>query len=171
MSRAENTFMSLWPCPARAPTPRIATTVNVRTVRMTASFEEWISHPSPTGEDDESSGVRALRLIHTGHAAEADRDPVPGVDRGHSPRQVRELPLGELPPRLSEQGIADALADARDGLGPGQCRPLPVGEEGRLAPGVQRVDPLLRLPRRPGVLRVHVDAIGAAVDLRRPDLD
>src|SRR3954469_16825570 len=141
--------LGTWSFPATTPTLRIAPTVTARIVRMTASFEMDVLTPGPTGEDDESSGARALRLIHAGHAAEADRDPVPGVDRGHRPRHVRELLLGEMPARPGEQGIADALADPRHGLGPGQRRPLPVREEGRLPPGVQRVDPLLRLARRP----------------------
>src|SRR5258708_9652801 len=49
--------------------------------------------------------------------------------------------------------------------------PLPGGKERRLAPDRQRVDTLLGLADGPGVLGVHVDAVGAAVQLRRPDPD
>src|SRR4029079_5019406 len=43
-------------------------------------------------------------------------------------------------------------------------------EEGRLAPCVQRVEALFRFAGRPRVERMHVDAEGAPVDLRRAQL-
>src|SRR5204862_195343 len=49
--------------------------------------------------------------------------------------------------------------------------PLPVGEERRLPPRRQRVEPLLGLADRAGVLGVHVDAVRAAVELRGPEAD
>ena len=48
--------------------------------------------------------------------------------------------------------------------------PLAIVEERRVAPGVERVEPLLGLARGTGVDSVHVDAVGAAVDLRRAQL-
>src|SRR5262249_18745925 len=62
-------------------------------------------------------------------------------------------------------------ADARDGLGPLERRALTIAEERRLPPGVERVEALLGFACVPGVLGVHVDAVRAAVDLRRADLD
>ena len=51
-----------------------------------------------------------------------------------------------------------------------QRGPFAAGEERRLPPGAQRVDPLLRLAARPRILGVHVDAVRAPVDLRGADL-
>src|SRR5262245_47313616 len=55
-------------------------------------------------------------------------------------------------------------------LGPGERAALAVGVEGGLAPGVEQVEPLLGLAGRAGVLGMHIDAVGAAVDLRGPQL-
>jgi hypothetical protein len=47
---------------------------------------------------------------------------------------------------------------------------LAVGVAGRLVPGVEQEEALLALAAGQGVARVHVDAEGAAVDLRRAGL-
>ena len=51
-------------------------------------------------------------------------------------------------------------------FGKGQRGPLALREVGRLPPRRQGVEPLLALPDRAGILGVHVDAVGAAVELR-----
>jgi len=56
-------------------------------------------------------------------------------------------------------------------LGETERGTLPGGEEGRLPPGGQRVDPLLGLASGAGVLGVHVDAVRAPVELRSTDPD
>ena len=48
-------------------------------------------------------------------------------------------------------------------------RALALGEERSLSPCAERVQTLLGLADRARVLRVHVDAVGAAVDLRGSD--
>lgn len=58
------------------------------------------------------------------------------------------------------------LLNIRDRFGPRERRPLPVGEKRRFPPCVQRVEALLGLARGTSVLGVHVDAKGAAVQLR-----
>jgi hypothetical protein len=63
------------------------------------------------------------------------------------------------------------VRDFSDRLGPFERRAFSIGKERRLAPGVEGVDTLLGFTVEPRVLRVHVDAIGAAVDLRRSDFD
>src|SRR5699024_10724812 len=63
------------------------------------------------------------------------------------------------------------VRDPGDGLRPGQRRALPLAVEWRLAPGVEDVETLLALARRAGILAVHVQAVGAAVDLGGTHLD
>jgi hypothetical protein len=48
---------------------------------------------------------------------------------------------------------------------------LAVGEVRRLAPGGQGIEALFGLADRPCVLGVHVDAVGAAVQLRGANAD
>src|SRR5690606_8101608 len=62
------------------------------------------------------------------------------------------------------------VAEQRDRFGPGKRGALALGEERRLAPGAERVDALLGLAGCPRIFRVHVDAVGARVDLRGANL-
>src|SRR5579871_5652374 len=62
------------------------------------------------------------------------------------------------------------LVNQRDGFGPGKRGSFAVGEERRLAPGVERVETLLGLARCSGVFRVHIEAESAAIDLGRAHL-
>ena len=64
-------------------------------------------------------------------------------------------------------GVAHLLVfQERHGLGPGQGGALARRVAGRLAPGGQQVQALLVLAGGARVLAVHVQAEGAAVDLR-----
>jgi len=58
------------------------------------------------------------------------------------------------------------IADEGDRFRPLERGALALGVERGFAPGVQRVEALLGFPGVAGVLGVHVDAVGAAVDLR-----
>ena len=60
-----------------------------------------------------------------------------------------------------------AVRDERDCLRPFQRGAFAIGIKRSFAPGVQLVQPLLGLAKRPRVFGVHIDAISAAVDLRR----
>src|SRR5262245_5027426 len=111
------------------------------------------------------------RLVRPRHASEADRDAVPGIDRGHCPGHVYQFFLGELLPRLLVEIVGHTAPDESDGVRPGQSRTLTIVEERCFAPGVERVDSLLRFAGSAGILGMHVDAEGASVDLRGPDLD
>src|SRR5262249_45337746 len=59
-----------------------------------------------------------------------------------------------------------AFREPRQRLGPAQRGPLPLGVARRFAPGRQQIDALLGLALAAGFGRMHVDAVGAAVDLR-----
>src|SRR5579875_105176 len=113
-----------------------------------------------------------LRLIGSGWDAEGDAQPVPAVDRDDRHRQVDQLLFREVPACFLVDFVRDlARRYQRDRFGPAEGRPLAVAVEGRLAPGVQLDQPLYCLARRPGVLRVHVEAVSAAVDLGGAHLD
>src|SRR5512141_2626663 len=98
---------------------------------------------------------------------EADREPVPAVDGDHRDREIHELLVGEFEAGALAQLTGDARpGDRRQRLGPRQRRALTRRKERRLPPRAEQVDALLRLARGPGILRVHVEAVAAAVDLR-----
>jgi hypothetical protein len=59
-----------------------------------------------------------------------------------------------------------AFREPRQRLGPAQRGPLPLRVARRFAPGRQQVDALLGLASAAGFGRMHVDAVGTAVDLR-----
>ena len=67
--------------------------------------------------------------------------------------------------------MAAAVRDLRHALGQGEHCALLRGEERRLPPGAKGVDPLLGFSLGPRLPSVHVDAVGAAIDLRCPDVD
>src|SRR5579863_1718161 len=62
-----------------------------------------------------------------------------------------------------------AIANQRNRLRPFQRGAFSLGEKRRFPPGVECVQALLGLTRGPRVFGVHIDAVGAAVDLGRPD--
>src|SRR5581483_12033991 len=90
---------------------------------------------------------RAHRLrLHRRHGAERDREAVPGVDGCDQHREVDGLGLGEMRTNL----LIDILRRVgvgyqRHRLRPGERRALAIGVGGRLAPGVQQIEPLLGL--------------------------
>src|ERR1051325_12239705 len=63
------------------------------------------------------------------------------------------------------------MADERHGLRPCERGPLRVCVERGLTPGRKAIESLLGLAARAGVFRMHVDAIGAAVELGGTSLD
>src|SRR5438876_10986504 len=63
------------------------------------------------------------------------------------------------------------IADERHGLRPCERGPLPVCVERGLAPGGKAIESLLGLAARAGVFRMHVDTVGATVELGRTSLD
>src|SRR5262249_28395543 len=75
------------------------------------------------------------------------------------------------PARLEDALRQGAVRDARHRLGPGKRGALAIRVARTLAPGVERVEPLLALAERTQILPVHIDAVPTAVDLRRAQLD
>src|SRR5450759_4735420 len=111
-------------------------------------------------------------LERPGHRAERDRETVPAVDGHDRQREIDELSLAELLSSQLVHLVGDVFdADARDRFGPGERRALALGEERRLAPQANGVQPLFRFAERSRDLGVHVGAIRAAVDERGPQLD
>src|SRR5579864_3498867 len=84
------------------------------------------------------------RLVTAGYRAQADRDPVPGIDLGHRQGEIDDFLLGELLSRDLVHFVRRVgLAYERQSFGPLQRRPLAVGVERRLAPGIESIETLL----------------------------
>ena len=63
------------------------------------------------------------------------------------------------------------LGNEGQGFSPGQGGAFARSEEWRFAPGIERVKTHLRIAGGASVFRMHIDAIGAAVDLRGAQFD
>ena len=127
---------------------------------------------APAGLPRATAPLGRLRQIGRVRRAHADREPVPGIDHRDRDRKIGQRLLVELAP--------DLLIDLVGGVGgrdigqrfsPGQRRPLAVGVEGRLVPSVEQIQPRGCLAELAGLLRMHVQAVGAAIDLRYTDFD
>src|SRR3546814_15434055 len=59
------------------------------------------------------------------------------------------------------------LGDPRQRFGPTKDRALAVSEQRRVAPGVEQMDTHVAFAMLGRILTVHIDAKGAAVDMRR----
>src|SRR6185437_4996623 len=111
-------------------------------------------------------------LISSGHGSGRDGEPVPRVDGGYCEGKIRELLLAEMRAHLFIHRVGHmSVRDQSKGFGPGQGGAFAVGVERAFAPGIQRVEPLLALTDGAQIFPVHVDAVGAAVDLRGAQLD
>lgn len=109
-------------------------------------------------------------LISAGNRAETDGEPVPAVDCHDRGCDVHDFLFIEMLSHDFINFIRDLRrGNLRDRLRPSQRGAFFLGEKRCLAPGVERVNPLLGFALGAGVLRVHVETIGAAVDLRGAD--
>ena len=106
--------------------------------------------------------------LHAGGDAEA----VPGIDDDDTHDDLAQVLFVEEGGCLVVGGVGDVvMADEGDLFGKGEDAAFFRGEEGRLLPGIKRVDALFGLAGFAGVPGMHIDAKGAAVDLGGPDLD
>ncbi len=95
-----------------------------------------------------------------------DRHPVKSVHADHQPADHRKFIGTEVLTGISFLNFAGPMVrQLGDAFGQRQRRPLLVREQGRLPPSRQDRKPLVTLPGLHGVPDVHVEAIGAAVDL------
>ena len=116
--------------------------------------------------------VLNLDAVASRHGTERDVEPVGAVDGDDRQRQVGKLFFGKLRARLLVDIIRRmAFGDQRQRLGPGQGGALALAVERRFLPGVEQIKPLLAFAGGAQLLGVHVDAVGAAVDLRGAQLD
>src|SRR5262249_37529864 len=103
--------------------------------------------------------------------AETNREPVPAIDDVDHERELHLFLVAELGAERSVGAFMGmAFREPRQRFGPAQCGPLPLRVARRFAPGRQQVDALLGLALAASFGRMHVDAVGAAVDLRGADL-
>src|SRR5271170_887871 len=117
-----------------------------------------------------------FRLVHrwlvlTLHHTKRDRNPVPSIDRDHSHRQVHQLLLRKVLPRMLIHRIRNMVRTHQShSLAPRQRSLLAIRKERRLPPGVQSIEPLFALALRTSIFRVHIQTIRTPINLRRPHL-
>src|SRR5690625_3203282 len=104
--------------------------------------------------------------------AKAYGQAVPGIDRGDQKGQGGDLLFGEM---RSESLVIcirrSAISNSCHGFGPGKSPALARTVERRIAPGAQDVETLLAFAVAPRLARMHMQTIGASIDLGGPDLD
>src|SRR5690606_33339111 len=112
------------------------------------------------------------RPVIAGGFGECDREPVPAIDLNDAQGQDDELLLAEEPTCALVHLIRHLLAlEPCDSFRPLECCTLAVRVHRRFAPRGQQVKTLLRLSREAGILRLHVDAETATIELRPAHLD
>ena len=102
----------------------------------------------------------------------ADGHAVPGVDLCDCPAQLDDFLVTELILQCVEVGIAAAvvLDQPGHGLGPVQRGAFALAVQAGFAPGLQAVDALPGLAMLAQIARMHVQAEGAAIELRHARL-
>src|SRR5713101_6141739 len=106
-------------------------------------------------------------LVRSSNRPKADGKAVPAVNGDDSQRQVHEFLLGKLFARLLIHLVWYMLTcDQRYCFCPCESSPLSFGIEGCFPPGNKLVEPLFTFTSRPCIFCMHINAIGAAVDLR-----
>src|SRR6266516_7665519 len=116
--------------------------------------------------------LRRCRLVCSTNRPKADGKAVPAVNGDESERQVHEFLLGKLLARLLVHLIWYMLdGDQCDCFCPGESSPLAFGIERCFSPGHKLIEPLFTFPSRTCIFRMHINAIGAAVDLGCTQLD
>src|SRR5690606_4798313 len=115
---------------------------------------------------------RLGRLVAADLGTEGDAEAVPAVDGDDREGEVDQFFFAEV----FAYGVVDVVrhtvyAESGQRLGPLQRRTFAIAVERRFAPGIEQIKPLLRLARGAGILAVHVETVGAAVDLRSTHFD
>src|SRR3954464_2792853 len=85
------------------------------------------------------------RLVRADLRLEADRQPVPSVDRDDRHRQLHQLTFIEMLERGGVLGVRDTVADPRYDFGPRERRALARRVKRCLVPDRNGIDALLRL--------------------------
>jgi hypothetical protein len=110
-------------------------------------------------------------LEGSGYGAKRDGEPIPTVDCYNCGGESDQFLFVKLLPGCFVCGVGNVVDTYQCYcFRPGERGTLTLRIEWRLAPEAQGVEPLLRFPARPRHFRVHVHAIGASVDERRPQL-
>jgi hypothetical protein len=111
-------------------------------------------------------------VVVAGFGAEADGEAVPGVDGGDEEGEVGELFVGKVGADAFVDGVVGVgLGDEGEGFGPFEGGTFLGGITGIFAPGVEGVETVLGLAEGAEVLPMHVDTVGATVDLRGAEFD
>src|SRR6185312_684951 len=107
-----------------------------------------------------------LWLVRSDGSLEGDAQAIPGIDRYDREREIDDLLARKVPLQLGVRRIVVVvLRDERHAFGESQSGALALAEERCLSPGRESVEALFRLSAGAGILRMHVEAVCAPVDL------
>lgn len=110
-------------------------------------------------------------LIGAGYGAGGDGQTIPHIDGGSENGKVHDFFFAEMRFHFFIDVIGDvSFGNQGHSFDPGEGGAFSFGVKGRLAPGIQGIQALLGLAEGAGIFRMHVNAIGAAVDLRGAQL-
>jgi hypothetical protein len=124
------------------------------------------------GDDLGGGGFAFGGVVLAGDGTHRDGDAIPGVDGGDGISEVDEFIFGELFAGSFVYIIRDvSLGDEGQGFCPLEGGALARSEERGFAPGIQGVEALLGVAEGAGVNGMHINAIGAAIDLGSAKLD
>ena len=105
------------------------------------------------------------------HSSQGDRQTVPSIDSRNCESEVYDLFIAEMFADVMVDSVGNVrLGDQRDGLRPRQGSALPIRVERSFAPSIECVKTLLCFAQCSGVFGMHVNTIGAPVDLRSAHL-
>src|SRR5436190_1345524 len=155
---------------SRCPPPTIRN--GWRFPRETPRRARRAPRPATSARALRASACHFRRTVLARSQPRGDRQPVPGVHRRDGEREIAELLVAEV----AAHGLVDrvrnvAFGHPRHRLRPGERRALTLRVVRAFPPGVQRIAPLRRLAKELEILPVHVQAVGAAVDLRDAEVD
>jgi hypothetical protein len=106
-------------------------------------------------------------FVVAGDCAGGDGQTVPEIDGADGEGQVYDFLFGELFLQVCVHVVGGVgLRDEGERFCPGEGGALAVGEEGGFAPGFEGVEALLGFSGGTRIDGMHVQAVGASVDLR-----
>lgn len=105
-------------------------------------------------------------LVAAGLAFEGDVETVPTIDRGDGQCEVGELFVVEVTMNFFEDVVGNfVILQQCDGFCPCEGRAFLLTVKRRVAPGIQTVKALFGFAHGAEIFRMHVETVGATVDL------
>ena len=108
-------------------------------------------------------------MIQASRRTKWNCEPIPSVDSDNRECEIDDFLFAKLTPdKIIQLRVYPFWSNMRQGLRPSQGSAFSLVEEWRFAPSCKCIQPLLGLACDPSILCMHVNAIGAAVQLGYP---